>query len=164
MALPMPRTACAGEACPPLPHSDALGPRSASCQDLLEDLDLQILMERLKLLQSQREMAALRCARFYELLEESVSLSRSTAACDGGPSAADAAAATATEEDGDSDASGVYPCSTLFPMYSAEEREFVERPRYTARRARQRGSSRAAHHRARRSHRRQPSWPCAGLE
>jgi len=56
----------------------------------------------------------------------------------------------------------LYSASTLYPMYSAEEREFAERPRYTALPPRQRRSSGAPNRRPRRPHRRQPSWPCAG--
>jgi len=45
-------------------------------RDLLEDLDLRILMERLNLLESQRELSALRCQRFTEELEASLAQHR----------------------------------------------------------------------------------------
>lgn len=52
---------------------------SRPSQKMHEDLELRILMERLNLLESQRELAAIRCQRFTDMLEASLAQSQSQA-------------------------------------------------------------------------------------
>lgn len=51
---------------------DLWRPRRRHSADLLEDVDLRILEERIRLAGTQREAAALHCARFTEMMEASL--------------------------------------------------------------------------------------------